>query len=248
MGPGSLLGEHGFVGAAEIAAPLNFAALGLQNLHRVVVAHARKRRLDGLQLGDVALQPLQLFAAILQHAAHDEDDHLFGHALHVFQGGVSHLGLHHPEFGQMAARLGFFGAEGGAEAVDLAERHGRGFVVELAGLRQVGLFVVEVIHFEKRGGAFAGRGGEDGRVDQGEAVGIEIVAHGLDDFVADADDGVLALAAQPEVAVIHQEIDAVLLGSDGVGVGFRNALQHLDVLDVHFEAAGGALFGAQSCR
>ena len=187
---------------------------------------------------------LQFLAPVLQHAADDEDDHLLGHALHVFQRGVGHLRLHHPELGQVAARLGFLGAEGGAEAVDLAERHGGGFVIELAGLREVGLVVVEVIHLEQRGGAFAGRRREDGRIHQGEAVRIEIIAHRLDHFVAHADDGVLALAAQPQVAVVHQEIDAVLLGRDGIRVGFRHALHHFQVLHVHLVAAGRALFGA----
>ena len=85
IGRVELFGEQRFVGAAEIAAPLDLAALGLQNLHRIVVAHARKGRLNRFQLGDVALQALQLLAAVLQHAAHDKDDHLFGHALDVFQ-------------------------------------------------------------------------------------------------------------------------------------------------------------------
>ena len=248
MGRSLVLGEQGLVGAAEIAAPLDFAALGLQNLDRVVVAHARERRLDGFQLGDVALQALQFFAAVLQHAAHDEDDHLFGHALHVFQRGVGHLRLHHPELGEVAARLGFLGAERGAEAIHLAERHGGGFVVELAGLRQVGLVVVEVIHLEQRGGAFAGRGREDGRIHQGEAVRIEVIAHGLDDLVAHADDGVLALAAQPEMAVVHQEIGAVLLGGDGVGVRFRDALQHFERSPRPFRSRPARAVRRGSCR
>ena len=80
---------------------------------------------------------------------------------HVFQMRVGGFGLEHPEFGQVAARLRFFGAERGAERIDLAERRGRGFHVKLAGLRQIGLLVVDVVHFEKRGGAFAGRGREN---------------------------------------------------------------------------------------
>ena len=144
----------------------------------------------------------------------------------------------------MAAGLAFFGAEGGAEAVDFTEGHGVRFVVELAGLSEVGFIVVEVIDFEERGGAFASGGGEDGRVDEGEAVGIEIIADGLDDGVADADDGVLALAAEPEMAMVHQEFGAVVFGCDGVGLIFGDALVNFDGFDVELKARVGAGFGA----
>ncbi len=116
----------------------------------------------------------------------------------------------------MAARLGLLGPEGGAEGIDLAEGHGGGLVVELAGLRQVDLLLVEVVDLEQRGGSFAGGRREDGRVEQRESVGVEIVANGPDHLVANAQDGVLPPAAQPQVPVIHQEIDAVLFGRDRI--------------------------------
>ena len=105
----------------------------------------------------------------------------------------------------MPPRLGFLRAERRPEGVYLAERHGRGFVVKLAGLRQVRLAVFEVIHLKQRSGSLAGRRREDGRIHQREAVRIEIVAHRADHFVPHADDGVLSLAAQPEVPMVHQE-------------------------------------------
>ena len=46
------------------------------------------------------------------------------------------------------------------------------------------------------------------------------------------------------MAMLHEEVDAMLLEGDGVGVGLGNALDDLDVFDVEFEAAGGALVGA----
>ena len=69
-------------------------------------------------------------------------------------------------------------------------------------------------HAEERGRALAGGGREDRRVDEREALVVEVVAHGLHHRVADADDRVLALRAQPQVAVLHQERGAVLLGRD----------------------------------
>ena len=144
----------------------------------------------------------------------------------------------------MPPGLRLLGPEGGAEGVDVAEGHGRGFVVELAGLRQVDLLVVEVVDLEQGGGALAGGGREDGRVEQRETVGVEVVADGADHLVADPQDGVLAPAAQPQVPVVHQEVDAVVLGRDGVRIGLRNALDHLQVLDIQLVAARRAGFGA----
>jgi hypothetical protein len=46
------------------------------------------------------------------------------------------------------------------------------------------------------------------------------------------------------MAVLHEEVDAVLLEGDGVGVGLGDALDDFEVFDVELEAAGGALVGA----
>jgi len=43
------------------------------------------------------------------------------------------------------------------------------------------------------------------------------------------------------MAVLHEEIDAVLLEGDGVGSGLWNALDDLNVFDVELEAAGARL-------
>ncbi len=87
-------------------------------------------------------------------------------------------------------------------------------------------------------------GCEDGGVGADEAVLVEVFGRGAHDFGADAEDGGLAGGADPEVAVLHEEVDAVLLGGDGVGVGLGDALDDFDVFDVELEAAGGALVGA----
>ena len=50
------------------------------------------------------------------------------------------------------------------------------------------------------------------------------------------------------MAVLHQEIDAVLLGRDGVRSVLRHALHDFDVLDIELIAAGRALVGADACR
>ena len=144
----------------------------------------------------------------------------------------------------MAAGLRFFGAKRRAEAVGLAERGAGRFVIKLAGLREIDFFVFEVIDFEQSRCAFAGGGREDGRVHQHEAVRIEIIADAFDHFVAHADGRVLAAAAQPQMAMIHQKIDAVILGRDGIRRLFRNALHNVRAFHVELVSARRARFFA----
>jgi hypothetical protein len=115
-------------------------------------------------------------------------EEVFGEFQQAVEVHVGDFGLDHPELGEVTAGLRFFGAEGGAEAVDLAERQRGGLDVELAGLGEVG-GVAEVVDGEERGGAFAGGGREDGRIGADEAVGVEVLAGGAHDFGADAQDG-----------------------------------------------------------
>ena len=97
------------------------------------------------------------------------DDQRLGEIHDVVQRRVRHLGLDHPELGQVPARLGLFGAEGRTEAIHAAERHRVGFVVELTALSQVGGFVVEVLDRKERGRTFARGRREDRRVGEDEA-------------------------------------------------------------------------------
>ena len=147
----------------------------------------------------------------------DVGDVVFGEVEEAVEFEEGYFGFDHPELGEVAAGLGFFGAEGGAEAVDLAEGEGGGFDVELAGLGEVGLVVVEVVHLEELGGAFAGVGGEDGWIGADEAVDVEVLGCGAHDGGADAEDGGLARGAEPEVAVLHEEVDAGSLRGWGRG-------------------------------
>ncbi len=70
-------------------------------------------------------------------------------------------------------------------------------------------------------------------------MGVEVLGCGAHDGGADAEDGGLARGAEPEVAVLHEEVDAVLFEGDGEGRVFGDALEDFDVFDVEFEAAGG---------
>ena len=149
--------------------------------------------------------------------------------------------LEHPEFGEVAARFRFFRAEGWPECVHLAEGHGGRLDVELARLRQVGFFVVNVLDFKQRGSAFAGRRSKDGRVGENVALRIHEFAGGANGFGADAQDGSLARRANPEMAVIEQEIDAVFFQLNRIGSVVGHALHDFDRGDLNFEPARRAL-------
>src|SRR5262249_41087779 len=67
-----LLADQRFVRAAEVAAPLNLATLALQDLDRFIISDAREGCGNSLELGDVALQDLQLRTTVVQNALDDE--------------------------------------------------------------------------------------------------------------------------------------------------------------------------------
>ncbi len=154
----------------------------------------------------------------LEHAGDDRHDEILREVHHVVEVRVRHFRLDHPELGEVAARLRLLGAERRAEAVHAAERHRVRFVVELAALRQVRGLILEILRREQRRRALAGGRREDRRVGEDEAALVEEVADGVDDLVADAQDRLLPLAADPQVAPVEQVVDAVLLGRDRVVV------------------------------
>ena len=83
----------------------------------------------------------------------------------------------------MPPRLRLLGAERRTEAIDFAECGSRGFDVELARLREVGLAQVEVVDRKQRASMFADRSRENRRIDERELPLVEKVPDRLDDFV-----------------------------------------------------------------
>jgi len=230
-------GQDGLIRSPEIVAPLELHAALAQDLHRLIVGQPGEGRLDLLQPGQIALEHHKFGLAVLEHPAHHVAEHLLLNPHVLFQVAEGHLGLHHPELHQVAPGLGLLGPEGGAEAVDLPEGHGVGLVVELTALGQVGL-VAEVTGLEEGGRALAGTGRQDRTVHAQEALVIQPFGDRAHDLGADAQDRVLARRADPQVAMVHQEVGPVLLGRDGVFLG---------LLD-HLQSADGQLIAAWSAR
>ena len=201
----------------------------MSSFGRVVVRDARERALDARELRGVALERLELARAPIEHARDDLDDEPFGELDDIVERRVGDFGFDHPELGEVPARLRLLGAERRPEAVHAAERHRVGLVVELAALREVRRRVVEVLHGKERRRAFARRRREDRRVGEDEAAAVEVVAHRVDHLVAHAQDRLLARRADPQVAPIHQEVDAVFLRRDREVVRLAHDLEARDV-------------------
>src|SRR4029077_14346072 len=96
----------------------------------------------------------------------------------------------------------------------------------------------------KGGGAFTGRGGEHRRVGERVALAVRELTRGADSLGANAQYSGLAGRTNPEVALIEKEVHAVFFELNGKGRGVGDFLNDLDFGHAHFEAAGGALLGA----
>ncbi len=79
-------------------------------------------------------------------------------------------------------------------------------------------------------------------------MGVEVLGGRTHDRGADAEDGGLARGADPEVAMLHEEVDAVFLAGDGVGGVVGDALGDVDGKDVELDAGGSAGVGADRSR
>ena len=129
-------------------------------------------------LVDELVQHGQLVGAALHHVADDVLEHALGQFHIVLKVGEGNLGLHHPELGGMARRVGVLRAESGAERVHIPEGHGEVLGVQLAGHGERGGLAEEVgapIHLAGHKRAVRGRGSllaherYLGRVDGGHA-------------------------------------------------------------------------------
>ena len=197
--------------------------------------------LHALELRSVALEHLELALPLVEHARDDRHDESFRQIDHVVERGVRHLGLDHPELGEVAARLRLLRAEHRPEVVDAAERHGVGLGVELAALREEDFLVLEIIDGEERRRALARGRREDRRVGEDETPIVEEVAHRADDLVPHAKNRCLLLRSNPEMPPIEQIVDAVLFRRNRI---VDRRAHDLEVRDVELVAARCAAVGA----
>src|SRR5438270_2122627 len=243
--PVVLLRQRRLVVPAQVAAPLHLGPEALELLDGVGIRDPVERRLHAPERREIAPQTGKILLPLLQAATHHVRHEGFLQPHVGIRIVPRDLGLDHPELREVPARLGLLGTECRAEAIHLAERRGGGLDVQLAGLREIGLPEIEVIHGEERAGMLADRAGENGRVDQREVALLEEIANRLHDFVAHVRDRNLLLGAQPQMAVLEQIRDAVLLGGDRK-LGARP--EDLQVRRLELDAARRARIGPDTPR
>ena len=196
-----------------------------------------------LQRLDVTLQRGKLGGAVGQHIADHPAHHVFLQPHVVRTVRVGNLGLQHPELREVAPRLRFLRPEGGAEIVHFAVGNAGCLEVELPGLGEVGVSHVKVGDGEQRARALPDGTSKDRGVDEEKAPLVEEGAERCDCLVADAHDGGRPARSQPQVPVLQEEIDPVLLLGDRVVI--RRVLNHLDAGDGELESRRRALVPAR---
>src|SRR5947208_5937056 len=113
-------GDDGFFVAAEVVAEFGGIAVLVEDRDGVFVADAWERGFHVFEHGGVALKRFELARFVFEDALHDSADEAFAERHDFLELDVSGFGLEHPEFREVAAGFGFFGAEGRAERINLA--------------------------------------------------------------------------------------------------------------------------------
>src|SRR5690348_3620862 len=232
-----VFGNDRFLIAAKVVSELRWIVVLIEDFDGFFVRDPREWRLDFFQLRDFAFDHFEFARTIFDAGLNYRADKALAKNHHVFQVRVSRLRLEHPEFGEMPPSLRFFGAKCWPKAIHLAERGGRGLDVKLAGLREIGFLVVNVIHFEKRRCAFAGCGSENGRVGERVALGVHEIACRAHCFRSNPKDCRLPRRTNPQMALIEKEIDAVFFELNGERPRIRHALNYIHPIDVELKTS-----------
>ena len=217
-----------------------------------------------LRLGRLLfLQPCveegEIISAVLQYACDQMLAQAFGEihvALQVHEGG---LGFDHPELREVARGIAVLRAEGGAEGVDLAQGQCREFRLQLSAygearfateevllevhLTCVGqrwLLRVEHAHAEHLTRPLGIAGGDDGRVEVVVAKPIEILVDAEAHLVSHAEHRTVRVGAEPQMRLLPEEFQRVLLRLDRIGGGIAVA-EHGHFVHLHLHALAAAL-------
>ncbi len=261
------LGQVALVLGLDVHAPLHreleLLVVLLQDLDGVGVGDAAKLAVGHqLQTLDEALvnelvEERHLVRAVVQHIADDVLGHGLG-GIHVaVQVAERHLGLDHPELGRVAGGEALLGTERGAKGVHLAERHGHGLGLQLAGNGQVDRLLKEVLGVihgavlvlghvvevqrgdtEHLTGALAVGGGQQRRVGIDEAVLLEELVDGVSSHTADTERRVKGVGTGAQGGHGAQVLHAHLLFLQGVLIG-RAVAQDLHAVGVQLKGLLG---------
>ena len=245
-----LLDEVTLVLGGQIDTPVNreleLVAGGdgvFQYLDTVRVGKAHEAALeDTLEARDELLvehvvEELDVVEAVIQSPLDAVLDELLG-KLHVIIDVVEgNFRLDHPEFRQVARRVGVLRAEGRAKRVDGAESRGSQFALQLAGDGEACLLAEEVVvvddgtrlvlldvgeiqrgNLEHLSGALAVRRGNQRRVKVVEAAVVKELVDGVRHVMPDAEDGAKGVGARAKVGDLAEELHRVAFLLERVGV------------------------------
>ena len=109
------------------------------NRPRQVLQFIDQARLDPL------VEEGQILGAVLQSVDYQVPQKVLGQGAVVRPIGKGHFRLDHPELAGVAAGVGVFGAEGGAEGIDVREGGGEELPLELAADGEPGLLPEKVL-------------------------------------------------------------------------------------------------------
>ena len=186
---------------------------------------------------------------MVQHVGEDVLEELLGQIGQPVQVAESHLGLHHPELGQMAGRVGIFRPEGRTERVNIRKGQGEDFRFQLTADRKEGglaekvLFGVDssVLHghvcqvqgrYPEHGpGALGVAGGDHGGLQEQESLVLEKAVYRVGQGVSNAGHGAKGIGSGPKVGDITKKLNGVpfLLQRIRVRVGLADDLDGLGV-------------------
>ena len=240
--PVEFVRDDRFLISAKIIAELRRVAMLVEHLDGVFVADARERCLYIFQPRGVTFQRFELGRLIFQYRLHHRADQPLAERHHVIERRVCRFRLQHPEFRQVTPRLRFFRAKRRPKCVHLAQCHGRRFDIQLPGLRQVSLLVIDVVHFKERRRSFARRWRKHWRIRQCIALAIHEVACRANCFCPNPQNCCLPRCADPQMPVIQQKIHAVFFQLNREWRFFRDFLQHLHRRHADLVATRSSLF------
>ena len=209
-----------------------------------------------------AVEKGEVVGAVGEDGGENIAEEVLGEGGEFVQVAEGDFGFYHPEFGQVAGGVGVFGAEGGAEGVDVGHCLGEYFGFQLAADGEVGgaakevggvvdgaaggggqAVEVEGGDAEHCAGALGIAGGDDGGLEVEEAAPLEELVDGECHRVADAGDGAEGVSAGAQVGVFAEELQGVafLLQRVVFGVGGAEEFQGSGGDFVALAASGGFL-------
>ena len=173
----------------------------------------------------------QITFMVLQHLGTEEFHQCLGEVHVPGEIAEGDFRLDHPELGGMAAGVGVFRAEGGAEGVDVRQGAGESLAFKLAGNGQERALAEEVLRLagdlvvrqrgysEHLARALAIAGSDDGGVDVDEIPLLEEPVDGIGHAAAGAEHRAIEVGAWPQMSDATQELGTVPFLLQGIVIG-----------------------------